>query len=99
MAAAEFMRPSPADGLPSPSRAATWPAVTGHRRLEDSRRLRAAGQIARTDELRAEVARAEADREFKKAKRDVDLASVALRSTLGKEVNAEQAHPSVLATR
>jgi outer membrane protein TolC len=51
--------------------------------LDDARRLKAAGQIARTDELRAEVSRAEADRDFKKAGRDVQLASVALRSTLG----------------
>src|SRR5689334_19149557 len=42
--------------------------------LDDARRLKAAGQIARTDELRAEVARAEADRDFKKAGRDVELA-------------------------
>lgn len=51
--------------------------------MEDARRLKAAGQIARTDELRAEVALAEADREFKKAARDVELADVALKSTLG----------------
>src|SRR4051812_31209049 len=55
------------------------------RHLDDAHRLKAAGQIARTDELRAEVAHAEADRELKKAARDVDLASVALRSTLGYE--------------
>src|SRR5262249_53664676 len=48
------------------------------RHLDDARRLRAAGQIARTDELRAEVAMAEADREFKKAGRDVKLATIAL---------------------
>jgi len=63
------------------------------RHLEDARRLRAAGQIARRDELRAEVARAEADREFKKSRRDVDLAAVALRSTLGTEVDAMPTTP------
>jgi outer membrane protein TolC len=63
------------------------------RHLEDARRLRAAGQIARRDELRAEVALAEADREFKKARRDVDLASVALRSTLGTQVDAMPTTP------
>ncbi|HLQ21923.1 MAG TPA: TolC family protein [Gemmatimonadales bacterium] len=63
------------------------------RHLEDARRLRAAGQIARRDELRAEVALAEADREFKKARRDVDLASVALRSTLGTQIDAMPTTP------
>jgi outer membrane protein TolC len=68
------------------------------RHLDDARRLKAAGQIARTDELRAEVAHAEADRELKKAARDVDLASVALRSTLGNEVEAMPTTPLVLIT-
>jgi len=63
------------------------------RHLEDARRLRAAGQIARRDELRAEVALAEADREFKKAHRDVDLAAVALRSTLGTQIDAMPTTP------
>jgi outer membrane protein TolC len=63
------------------------------RHLEDARHLRAAGQIARRDELRAEVARAEADREFKKSRRDVDLAAVALRSTLGTDVDAMPTTP------
>jgi outer membrane protein TolC len=71
---------------------------TFSRHLDDARRLKAAGQIARTDELRAEVARAEADREFKKAARDVDLASVALTSTLGSEVDAEPTTPLALIT-
>jgi len=53
------------------------------RHLEDAHRLRAAGQIAQTEELRAEVAHAEADRDYKKARRDVDLAAAALRATLG----------------
>ena len=68
------------------------------RHLDDARRLKAAGQIARTDELRAEVAHAEADRELKKAGRDVDLASVALRSTLGNEVDAMPTTPLSLIT-
>jgi outer membrane protein TolC len=68
------------------------------RHLDDARRLQAAGQIARTDELRAEVAHAEADRELKKAGRDVDLASVALRSTLGNEVDAMPTTPLALIT-
>jgi len=66
------------------------------RHLDDAHRLKAAGQIARTDELRAEVARAEADRELKKAARDVALASVALRSTLGNEVDAMPTTPLAL---
>jgi outer membrane protein TolC len=69
---------------------------TLRRHLEDARRLKAAGQIARTDELRAEVAHAEADREFKKAARDVQLASVALKSTLGGEVDAMPTTPLAL---
>ena len=68
------------------------------RHLDDARRLKAAGQIARTDELRAEVAHAEADRELKKAARDVHLASVALRSTLGNEVDAMPTTPLALIT-
>jgi outer membrane protein TolC len=68
------------------------------RHLADARRLRAAGQIARTDELRAEVALAEADREFKKARRDVDLTSVALRTTLGSQVDAVPTTPLALIT-
>ena len=68
------------------------------RHLDDAHRLQAAGQIARTDELRAEVARAEADRELRKAARDVDLASVALKSTLGNEVDATPTTPLALIT-
>ena len=68
------------------------------RHLDDARRLKAAGQIARTDELRAEVARAEADRELKKAARDVALASVALRSTLGNQLDAMPTTPLTLIT-
>jgi outer membrane protein TolC len=66
--------------------------------LEDAHRLKEAGQIARTDELRAEVARAEADRELKKASRDVQLASIALRSTLGNEIDAQPTTPLALVT-
>ncbi len=71
---------------------------TFSKHLDDARRLKAAGQIARTDELRAEVARAEADRELKKAARDVNLASIALKSTLGGEVDAIPTTPLVLIT-
>jgi outer membrane protein TolC len=71
---------------------------TFDKHLDDARRFKAAGQIARTDELRAEVARAEADRELKKAARDVDLASVALRSTLGNEVETMPTTPLALIT-
>jgi outer membrane protein TolC len=71
---------------------------TFNRHLDDAHQLKAAGQIARTDELRAEVARAEADRELKKAARDVDLAAVALGSTLGGEVDALPTTPLALIT-
>lgn len=66
-------------------RRASLETLTRH--LEDARRLKREGQIARTDELRAEVARAEAERDFKKAGRDVELASVALASSLGADMN------------
>jgi outer membrane protein TolC len=66
------------------------------RHLDDAHRLKAAGQIARTDELRAEVAHAEADRELKKAARDVDLASIALGSTLGNEIDVMPTTPLTL---
>jgi hypothetical protein len=56
---------------------------TLERHVDDARRLQEAGQIARSEALRAEVARAEADRDYKKAVRDVGLAAVALRATLG----------------
>jgi outer membrane protein TolC len=71
---------------------------TFSRHLNDAHRLRSAGQIARTDELRAEVAHAEADRELKKAARDVNLATIALRSTLGGEVDAMPTTPLALVT-
>jgi outer membrane protein TolC len=71
---------------------------TFSRHLDDAHKLKAAGQIARTDELRAEVARAEADREVKKAARDVNLASIALKSTLGGEVDAVPTTPLALIT-
>ena len=67
-----------------------------NRHLEDARRLKKEGQIARTDELHAEVARAEADRDFKKARRDVELASIALASTLGADLNVTPTTPLVL---
>lgn len=67
-----------------------------NRHLEDARRLKKEGQIARTDELHAEVARAEADRDFKKARRDVELASIALASTLGSDLNVTPTTPLVL---
>lgn len=69
------------------------------RHLEDARRLKQEGQIAQTDELRAEVARAEADRDFKKARRDVDLASVALASALGTDENVTPTTPLLLIRR
>jgi len=57
--------------------------ATLDRHRDDARRLQGAGQIARTEELRAEVAWSEADRDYRKALRDVDLASAALRAILG----------------
>jgi outer membrane protein TolC len=63
------------------------------RHVEDAQRLQQAGQIARTESLRAQVARAEADRDYKVAQRDVALASAALRATLGSDQDVEPATP------
>lgn len=67
--------------------------ATLDRHLEDARRLRNAGQIARTDELRAQVAQSEADRDYKKALRDVELAAAALRATLGTDDSITPSSP------
>ena len=63
------------------------------RHVQDAQRLQQAGQIARTEALRAQVARAEADRDYKVARRDVALASAALRATLGSDQDMEPATP------
>jgi len=63
------------------------------RHLEDARRLRAAGQIGAQGRAPRGSRPGEADREFKKSRRDVDLAAVALRSTLGTEVDAMPTTP------
>jgi len=63
------------------------------RHVEDAQRLQQAGQIARTESLRAQVARAEADRDYKVALRDVALASVALRATLGSDQDVDPVTP------
>jgi outer membrane protein TolC len=67
--------------------------ATLDRHVQDAERLRQAGQIARTDALRAQVARAEADRDYKVARRDVALASAALRATLGSDQDVDPATP------
>jgi outer membrane protein TolC len=66
---------------------------TLNRHVEDAQRLRQAGQIANTDALRAQVARAEADRDYKVAVRDVALASVALQATLASDQPVEPVTP------
>jgi outer membrane protein TolC len=63
------------------------------RHLQDAKRLQQAGQIARTDLLRAQVAHAEADRDYKVALRDVALASAALRATLGSDQDVDPVTP------
>lgn len=63
------------------------------RHVEDAQRLQQAGQIARTESLRAQVARAEADRDYKVAQRDVALASAALRATLGSDQDVDPVTP------
>ena len=67
--------------------------ATLDRHVQDAERLRQAGQIARTESLRAQVAKAEADRDCKVAQRDVSLASAALRATLGSDQDVEPATP------
>ena len=63
------------------------------RHAQEAQRLQEAGQIARTEVLRAQVARAEADRDYKKARRDVTLATVALQATVGADEPVEPATP------
>ena len=63
------------------------------RHVQDAQRLQQAGQIARTESLRAQVARAEADRDYKVAQRDVALASAALRATLGSDQDVDPVTP------
>jgi outer membrane protein TolC len=63
------------------------------RHVEDAQRLQQAGQIARTESLRAQVARAEADRDYKVAMRDVALASAALQATLGTDQDVDPVTP------
>src|SRR5690242_14585224 len=67
--------------------------ATLDRHVQDAERLREAGQIARTDQLRAQVARAEADRDYKVAVRDVALASTALQATLGSDQEVDPVTP------
>ena len=63
------------------------------RHVHDAQHLLDAGQIPRTGALRARVARAEADRDYKVALRDVALASAALRATLGSEEDVDPVTP------
>jgi outer membrane protein TolC len=67
--------------------------ATLDRHVQDAQRLQQAGQIARTEALRARVARAEADRDYKVARRDVALASAALRATLGNDGDVDPVTP------
>ena len=63
------------------------------RHVQDATRLQEAGQIARTESLRAQVARAEADRDYKVAVRDVALASAALKATLSTDQEVDPVTP------
>ncbi len=63
------------------------------RHVQDAQRLQDAGQISRTDALRAQVARAEADHDYKVAARDVALASVAIQATLGTDQDVDPVTP------
>jgi len=63
------------------------------RHVQDAQRLEKAGQIARTEALRAQVARAEADRDYKVAARNVALASSALQATLGTDQGVDPVTP------
>ncbi|WP_169737665.1 TolC family protein [Prolixibacter bellariivorans] len=55
--------------------------------LDDARKLEANGMIAAAERLHAEVAYADAEREFNKAQRDADLIRTSLQSTLEKNGN------------
>ena len=69
------------------------------RHVQDAQQLQQAGQIARTEALRAQVARAEADRDYKVALRDVALASAALRATLASDQEVDPVTPLPAAPR
>lgn len=53
-----------------------------YQHLEDARKMEANGMISEAERLHAEVAYAQADKEYKKAVKDVELMQTALKSTL-----------------
>lgn len=53
-----------------------------HKHLENARKMEANGMISEAERLHAEVAYAQADKEYKKAVKDVELMQTALKSTL-----------------
>jgi outer membrane protein TolC len=66
------------------------------RHLFSARKLEANGMVPRVERLHAEVARAEAEREFKKAVRELEIARSALRNTLSSAEEAEPVSPLFL---
>ena len=61
--------------------------------LNEAVALEKSGMIAQAERLHAEVARSDADREYKKASRDADIALTGLRNTLALSYNLMPATP------
>ncbi len=64
--------------------------------LHDATRLEEEGLISRAERLHAEVARAEADRELKRAEQDVEIARAGLANILSEQEVADPASPLFL---
>ena len=64
--------------------------------LNDARKMEEQGTIARSEELHAEVTRAEADREYKRAVRNAALAQTALNDILSSREDVTPASPLFL---
>lgn len=65
------------------------------RHLRDAARLEEEGLISRAEKLHAEVARADADRQFKRAQQDVEIARAGLANLLSTDGAGDPASPLV----
>jgi outer membrane protein TolC len=72
-------------------RAQVLAGLDGH--LRDARRLEEEGLASRAERLHAEVARAEADRQLRRAEHDLDLARTVLKATLATDESVEPSTP------
>jgi outer membrane protein TolC len=67
--------------------------------LSDAAALETSGIISRAERLHAEVARADADREYKKSRRDADIAQTALLDTLAVTIDTRPSTPLFMAEK